>query len=375
MFSDTIEKEQYRSVIRFLFLDGKTCKEIKTKLDAVYGNSSSMTTVRYWFNEFKRGRSSVFDEERPSRPADVVTEEIVEKVHDMILADRRTKVHEVVEAVGVSYGTAFNILHDNLGMKKFRGDRGINPLDAACRDHDITYSRSKDLTKRHVADKILAEEARKRITAKDSTLGERAAVTAVWAVMKAKTKIGMDLKMKKKKPTKRRILSIAELKRYNRAMEGHGVYLAPYKHGQGVSTKKIKKIKKIKNSKETIKIPNGITINYIQLQQLAKRMRIPYFRGIFMRTTLPTGGVYRNESVNLDNADEPGTHWVTYAKRGDHVVYFDSFGNLRPQGIGATHLDVTQIEYNRTLYQHYDQSNCGQLCLQILQTVDDQFKN
>ncbi|KAG5341710.1 SETMR methyltransferase, partial [Acromyrmex heyeri] len=114
-----MEKEQYRSVIRFLFLDGKMYEEIKTKLDAVNENSSpSMTTVRYWFNEFKRGRSSVFDEERPGRPADVVTEEIIEKVHDMILADRRTKVHEVTKAVGVSYGMAFNILHDNLGMKK-----------------------------------------------------------------------------------------------------------------------------------------------------------------------------------------------------------------------------------------------------------------
>ncbi|KAG5330265.1 MOS1T transposase, partial [Acromyrmex heyeri] len=86
---------------------------METKLDAVYGNSSlSMTTVRYWFNEFKRGRSSVFDEERPGRPADMVTEEIVEKVHDMILADRRMKVHEVAEAV---------ILYDNLGMKKLSG--------------------------------------------------------------------------------------------------------------------------------------------------------------------------------------------------------------------------------------------------------------
>ncbi|KYQ46149.1 Histone-lysine N-methyltransferase SETMAR [Trachymyrmex zeteki] len=112
-----MEKEQYRSVIRFLFLDGKTCEEIKTKLDAFYGNPSpSMTTVRYWFNEFKRDRSSIFDEERLGCPADVVTEEIVEKVHDMILADRRTKVREAAEAIGVSYGTAFNILHDNLGM-------------------------------------------------------------------------------------------------------------------------------------------------------------------------------------------------------------------------------------------------------------------
>ncbi|EFN60336.1 Putative uncharacterized protein FLJ37770, partial [Camponotus floridanus] len=92
---------------------------IKAKLDAVYGDTSpSMTTVRYWFNEFKRGRTSVFDEERPGRPADVVTEEIIQKVHDMILADRRTKVREVAEAIGVSTGTAINILHDKLAMKK-----------------------------------------------------------------------------------------------------------------------------------------------------------------------------------------------------------------------------------------------------------------
>ncbi|XP_018308488.1 histone-lysine N-methyltransferase SETMAR-like [Mycetomoellerius zeteki] len=117
-------KEDSADQARRNLLDGRLGNElrhgqIKTKLDAVYGNPSpSMTIVRYWFNEFKRGRSYVFNEERPGRLADVVTEEIVEKVHDMILADRRTKVREVAEAIGVSYGTAFNILHDNLGMKK-----------------------------------------------------------------------------------------------------------------------------------------------------------------------------------------------------------------------------------------------------------------
>lgn len=114
-----MEKEQYRSVIRFLYLDGKTCDEIKVKLDAVYGDPSpSMTTVRYWFNEFKRGRTTVFDEERPGRPSDVVTEEIVEKVHDIIIADRRTKVREVSQAVGISYGTAIKILKDKLRLRK-----------------------------------------------------------------------------------------------------------------------------------------------------------------------------------------------------------------------------------------------------------------
>ena len=48
----------------------------------------------------------------------MVTEDIVENVHDMILADRRTKVREVAEAVGVSYETAINILHDKLSVRK-----------------------------------------------------------------------------------------------------------------------------------------------------------------------------------------------------------------------------------------------------------------
>ena len=95
-----------------------------------------------------------------------------------------------------------------------------------------------------------------------------------------------------------------------------------------------------------------------------------------MRTALPTAGAYRNESgiVNLDNAEGSGTHWVAYAKRGDRAIYFDSFGNLRPPKELVQYLDVKRIEYNHTPYQRYDQSNCGQLCLRFLQTVNNQFK-
>lgn len=123
-------------------------------------------------------------------------------------------------------------------------------------------------------------------------------------------------------------------------------------------------------------MPKGVTTN-VQLQQLANRMRIPYFRGVFMRTTLPIGGVRRNESgiVNLDNAEGSGTHWVAYAKRGNHAIYFDSFGNLRPPRELIRYLEETRIEYNRMAYQRYDQSNCGQLCLQFLRAVGNQFKD
>ena len=125
-------------------------------------------------------------------------------------------------------------------------------------------------------------------------------------------------------------------------------------------------------------MPVGVTTD-AQLEELAKRMRIPFFRGVFMRNALPAGGVRRHESgiVNLDNVEGPGTHWVAYAKRGRRAVYFDSFGNLRPPKELVQYLDkdAVKIEYNRTSYQKYNQSNCGQLCLRFLQTIGRRFKD
>ena len=39
----------------------------------------AMTTIRYWLNEFKCGRTSVFDEERPGHPIKVSTKDMVKK--------------------------------------------------------------------------------------------------------------------------------------------------------------------------------------------------------------------------------------------------------------------------------------------------------
>ena len=108
----------------------------------------------------------------------------------------------------ISFRTAYSrisILRPGTRLEKWlaRSDRGINSLNAACRD--IAYSHSNDLAERHVVDNILAEKARKRITASDLTLKKRAAATAVWAAIKAKTKIGfIDLKTKKKKKKKKK---------------------------------------------------------------------------------------------------------------------------------------------------------------------------
>jgi len=112
-----MEKEQYRSVIRFLFLDGKTCEEIKEKLHTVYkDNAPSITTIRYWYNKFKR--TSIFDEERPGRPIEVTMENMVNKIHDIVLADHRVKIREIANFVKISTERIQNVLHETLGMKK-----------------------------------------------------------------------------------------------------------------------------------------------------------------------------------------------------------------------------------------------------------------
>jgi len=86
----------------------------------------------------------------------------------------------------------------HLEKRLVRSNRGINLLDAACREHNIAYSQSNDLAERQVADKILPKKAQKHIIARNSTLGERAAAAAVWAAIKAKIKIDMGMKTKVK---------------------------------------------------------------------------------------------------------------------------------------------------------------------------------
>lgn len=74
----------------------------------------------------------------------------------------------------------------NLKKRMERGDPGINPLDAACKEHDIAYDKNKDSSERSAADLILQNKAMKRVVAKDASLGERAAAIGVATAMKAK---------------------------------------------------------------------------------------------------------------------------------------------------------------------------------------------
>ena len=115
-FSSEVE---YRAVIRYLYLKGKTCQEIHCELINVYGSSApSYAQVKLWAGEFKRGRTSSEDETRSGRPSDATDEEMCNKVQDLVYSDRQIKLEEIANALQISHCSVSTILHDRLGMRK-----------------------------------------------------------------------------------------------------------------------------------------------------------------------------------------------------------------------------------------------------------------
>ena len=124
-----LSKVEYCAVIRYLYLKGKTGKEIHGELANVYGSSApSYAQVKFWVGEVKCGRTSLEDEARSGCPLDATDKEMCKKVWDLVYSDRQIQVEEIALALGISYGSVSTILHDRLGMRKLKPVGSTNPL-------------------------------------------------------------------------------------------------------------------------------------------------------------------------------------------------------------------------------------------------------
>lgn len=109
----------------------------------------------------------------------------------------------------------------------------------------------------------------------------------------------------------------------------------------------------------------------VDLKKIASHLKIPHFKGVFMRDTLPNK-INKIESgiINLDSLSGEGTHWVAYLKNHNMVEYFDSYGDLKPPTEVVRYLlsdgKSNEIYYNYTRYQKDDEEICGQLCIMFL---------
>ncbi|XP_030750258.1 uncharacterized protein LOC115878043 [Sitophilus oryzae] len=76
-----------------------------------------------------------------------------------------------------------------LSKRLERGDKGVNMLDEACKEHDIAYSERKNVSDRHEADKTLLKAALSRTTSNDASWKEKLAALGVSAAMHTKLKL------------------------------------------------------------------------------------------------------------------------------------------------------------------------------------------
>jgi len=114
-------------------------------------------------------------------------------------------------------------------------------------------------------------------------------------------------------------------------------------------------------------LPNKALSN-VELLDAAKKIKIPGFRGVFVRDNLPRKpGKVECGILNLDDTAGTGTHWVAWYKRDKEKFYFDSYGIQPPRELVEYLKD--HILYNTERLQPKDQVFCGHLCLYVLKQL------
>ena len=83
-------------------------------------------------------------------------------------------------------------------------------------------------------------------------------------------------------------------------------------------------------SVDEIVLPNKPLTN-LEIISAAEKLRIPSFRGVFVRDNLPRNP-NKNECgiLNLDRSLGEGTHWTMWCRKNNKNYYFDSYGVQPP---------------------------------------------
>ena len=116
-----------------------------------------------------------------------------------------------------------------------------------------------------------------------------------------------------------------------------------------------------------IVLPNRPLTN-VELIDSAKKLRIPSFRGVFVRDDLPKK-TNKNECgiLNLDDSSGSGTHWVLWYRKNEENFYFDSYGIQPP--LELRRYLKSHIFYNTEKIQPKGEVFCGHLCLHVLKQL------
>ncbi|VEN60324.1 unnamed protein product [Callosobruchus maculatus] len=108
-----------RICIKFCVENKTKCADVFRMLTVAYGEATlDQSNVYRWYKMFSEGREDVNDEERAGRPSTSTTDENIDKVKKIVLANRRITVREVAEDLNISIGLCHSILTNDLGMSR-----------------------------------------------------------------------------------------------------------------------------------------------------------------------------------------------------------------------------------------------------------------
>ena len=121
MFGDFVcsEMSDQRVCLKFCVKNAIKCSEAFKMLQKAFGGDTmSKPRVYEWYKRFQEGREDIEDDARSGRPSTSISDENVEKVKEIVLANRRITIREVAEETGISYGSCEAIVVHVLDMKR-----------------------------------------------------------------------------------------------------------------------------------------------------------------------------------------------------------------------------------------------------------------
>ena len=101
-------------------------------------------------------------------------------------------------------------------------------------------------------------------------------------------------------------------------------------------------------------------LSNIGLVDAVQHLKIPNFRGVCLRDTLPKRPNQKECGIlNLDSSNGRGTHWVAWFKNKDDKYYFDSYGVQPPNEAKEKYRGVFEIQKSG------DKTSSGEIGLDI----------
>ena len=112
---------EQRSAIKFCMRNNISAAVTYRMLQKDFGDETmSQKNVSKWYRDFKEGRERVDDLQCSGRPSTSIYDQNINKMKEMVLGNHRLTIRELVDIVGISFGSVPTILKDHLGLRRVK---------------------------------------------------------------------------------------------------------------------------------------------------------------------------------------------------------------------------------------------------------------